>query len=201
MGGRRRSAPVRTFGALLAWCWWRGAGRMPPGGARVAKRSPCSISLSRPRILGAGADVNVVTARLNREPYRTIFLRLDGIAKTWNGVALDDHSIASERIKAKAAKDLAFEYAINRTEVGGAPAAFPTPAARQAVGDRARDLLLNMYTRSRLAVPAPLGGSDRDINTSEELLQYSTAYDTLLGATTLRRRRGHDPHPHHRPRG
>ena len=39
-----------------------------------------------------------------------------------------------------------------------------------------------MYTRSRLAVPAPLGGTDRDINTSEELLQYSTAYDTLLGA-------------------
>ena len=39
-----------------------------------------------------------------------------------------------------------------------------------------------MYTRSRLAVPAPLGGNDRDINTSEELLQYSTAYDTLVGA-------------------
>jgi hypothetical protein len=33
-----------------------------------------------------------------------------------------------------------------------------------------------------LAVPPPLGGWDRDISTSEELLQYATAYDTLLGA-------------------
>ena len=47
----------------------------------------------------------------------------------------------------------------------------------------------NMYTRSRLAVPAPLGGSDRDINTSEELLQYSTAYDTLARRRVRLRRR------------
>ena len=93
-----------------------------------------------------------------------------------------DHSIEAERIKAKATKDLAFEYAINRTKRGGVPAPFATDADRQAVGDQARTLLLNMYTRSRLALPPPLGGSDRDINTSEELLQYSTAYDTLVAA-------------------
>ena len=29
-----------------------------------------------------------------------------------------------------------------------------------------------------MAVPAPLGGFDRDINTSEEIVNYSTAYDT-----------------------
>ena len=32
-----------------------------------------------------------------------------------------------------------------------------------------------------MAVAAPLGGFDRDINTSEEIINYATAYDALLG--------------------
>ena len=143
---------------------------------------PTPLDLTRPRILGAGADLAAVTARLVREPYRSIFLRLVSNGNGAAGQDLADHSIEAERIKAKATKDLAFEYAINRTRRAGEPAPFATEADRQAAGDQARTLLLNMYTRSRLAVPSPLGGTDRDINTSEELLQYSTAYDTLVAA-------------------
>ena len=43
-------------------------------------------------------------------------------------------------------------------------------------------LLLNLFPRSRLAVPAPIGGWDRDISTSEEITNYATAFDTMLGA-------------------
>lgn len=103
-------------------------------------------------------------------------------ANASNGLALDDHTINAERIKGRAAKNLAFFYAVDRTVVGGQVVPFPTAEARAAVGARVQDLLLNMYDRSRLAVPAPLGGWDRDISSSEELMQYATAYDTMLGA-------------------
>ena len=56
----------------------------------------------------------------------------------------------------------------------------PPPGPTQ--GDQVRSLLLNLYPRSRMAVPAPLGGFDRDINTSEEIVSYATAFDTMLGA-------------------
>ncbi len=183
MGGRLRRVHVRWLTALLAVpVLAMGLVAGQPSGATTAPAGPLPLDLARPRILGAGSDLNAIAARLNREPYRTIFLRLAANARGWNAVALDDHTIGSERVKAKATKDNAFQYAINRTVVAGEPAPFPTAEARQATGDAARDVLLNMYTRSRLVVPAPLGGDDRDINTSEELLQYSTAYDSLKGA-------------------
>ena len=59
---------------------------------------------------------------------------------------------------------------------------FPSPADRAAIGTRVQELLVAMYNRHRVAVPPPLGGWDRDISSSEELLQYATAYDTMLGA-------------------
>jgi hypothetical protein len=151
-------------------------------GPEPAGAAPTPLDLARPRILGAGADLTAIADRVTREPYETVFRRLVANARAWDSVTLDDDMIAAERVKAKAAKDQAFLYAIDRTIVDGEPAQFRTPAHRQEAGDTARTLLLSMYTRSRLAVPAPLGGHDRDINTSEELLQYSTAYDTLLGA-------------------
>lgn len=156
----------------------------PVGGEteRAIAAAPAPLDLTRPRILGAGADLTAVAERVTREPYRTVFTRLVANARVWDNVALDDDSIAAERTKAKAAKDNAFLYTIDRTIVDDVPAPFRNPEKRQEAGDIARTLLVNMYTRSRLAVPAPLGGNDRDINTSEELLQYSTAYDTLLGA-------------------
>ncbi len=153
------------------------AASSPPAGAAAQP-----VDLTRPRILGAGTDLAAIASRITREPYETVFRRLVNNARGWTSQSLDDDTIGAERVKAKAAKDQAFLFAIDRTIVDGEPAPFGSPADRQAAGDAARTLLLNMYTRSRLAVPAPLGGHDRDINSSEELLQYSTAYDTLLGA-------------------
>jgi hypothetical protein len=153
-----------------------------PVATEPAGAAPVPLDLTRPRILGAGADLTAIADRVSREPYETVFRRLVANARAWDNVALDDDTIAAERIKSRAAKDQAFLYAIDRTIVDGEPAQFRTPAHRQEAGDTARTLLSSMYTRSRLAVPAPLGGHDRDINTSEELLQYATAYDTLLGA-------------------
>jgi hypothetical protein len=140
------------------------------------------MDLARPRVVMRPGDVAVVQGRLAREPYRTLLVRSAGVIAQADGVDLADHSIAAERIKAKAAKDLAFQYAIDRTVAGDTVVPFATDAARRAAGDRAEQLLLAMYTESRLGGPPPLGGSDRDINTSEEILQYATAYDTLRGA-------------------
>lgn len=158
-----------------------------PGGAPTAPAARAAatpeLDLARPRVLGAGTDLAVVRDRLGRSPYSRIFRQLDNRAHGADGVALDDHTIGSERVKAKATKDLAFEYALDRTVTAdGTITAFPDATARTAVGDLVRTHLLAMYTRSRLAVDPPLGGTDRDINTSEELLQYATAYDTMLGA-------------------
>ena len=124
----------------------------------------------------------MIQGRLDREPYVTLMREVVRRGRDADAVALDDHAIGSERIKARAAKSLAFLYAIDRTVAGGRVRPFATAEDRAAVGRRAHDLLAVMYTRSRLAVPPPLGGWDRDISTSEELLQYATAYDTLLGA-------------------
>ena len=144
--------------------------------------APPGVDLSRPRILFRTGDVDVLRARVAREPYVGVLKAMRGRTNLANGVALDDHGIDSERFKARAAKNLAFLYAIDRTVDGNAVVPFATPEARAAVGARVHELLLAMYTRHRVAVPPPLGGWDRDISTSEELLQYATAYDTMLGA-------------------
>ena len=144
--------------------------------------SPPGIDLARPRIPFRDGDVPALQAKVEREPYRGILKDLRRRASAADGIALDDHAIDSERQKARSAKDLAFLYAIDRTVVGRDVVPFATPADRAAVGRRVHDLLLAMYTRHRIAVPPPLGGWDRDISSSEELLQYATAYDTMLGA-------------------
>lgn len=150
--------------------------------AAEAAWAPPGVDLTRPRILFRAGDEPLLQARAAREPYVEILKDMRGRTNLANGVALDDHTIESERFKARAAKNLAFLYALDRTLVGGAVVPFPTPADRAAVGQRVHDLLRAMYTRHRVAVPAPLGGWDRDISSSEELLQYATAYDAMLGA-------------------
>src|SRR3954470_5061359 len=136
------------------------------GAALVATTAPPvtaapapSLDLARPRILAAGTTPDVGRARLDREPYRTIFGRVNFHAHEAAGIAPDDHTIGSERIKTKATKDLADEYALDRTLVNGSIVPFPSVATRTAAGDTVRDQLLAMYTRSRLAVPPPLGGT------------------------------------------
>ena len=123
-----------------------------------------------------GADADDAQ-RLAREPYRTLLARIVSQTDSALGWDLDDDSIPAEREKSKAAKNLAFLYALDRTVVAGAVVPFPTPAARAAAGDRVRDYLLAMYTVSRIA-----DTFDDDINTSEEIVSYATAYDTLVGA-------------------
>lgn len=150
--------------------------------AAQAAWQPPGVDLTRPRVLYRAADHDRIQTRLAREPYRSVFVDLLARSAMADAVGLDDHTIPSARIKARAAKNLAFAYAIDRTVLDGQVVAFPSLNARNAVGDRVRDLLVSMYPRSRIAVEPPLGGWDRDINTSEELLQYATAYDTLLGA-------------------
>lgn len=153
-----------------------------PAGPVQAAWEPEGVDLARPRLLFRAGDLAEIRARLDRDPYRTLFLRLMARADEAASVPLDDPSLDAHRRKARAAKNLAFAYALDRTVVGNAIVPFPSAAAREAVGDRVRDLLANLYPRSRMAVPPPLGDWDRDISSSEELLQYATAYDTLLGA-------------------
>lgn len=151
-------------------------------GPASAAWNPPDVDLTRPRLLLRAGDISTVQQRVDRDPYRQIIVTMMNRTRLADGVALDDHTIGSERNKARAAKNLAFLYAIDRTLSDGEVVPFPSAAERSAVGERVRDLLVNLYPRSRLAVPPPLGNWDRDINTSEELLQYATAYDTMLGA-------------------
>lgn len=153
-----------------------------PVGAFAAWIPPAGVDLTRPRILLRQADIPVIQERLEREPYSNLARAMMQRARQADRVTLEDETIEAHRFKSRAAKNLAFFYAVERTVRDGEVVPFESPAERQAVGDRVRDLLTHIYPRSRIAVPAPLGGWDRDISTSEELLQYATAYDTMLGA-------------------
>ncbi len=193
----RRGRGLAAVAALAACFGAAAVPAIPPAGAVPASASASAApaatragadvvpgaGAARPRILFAPDQVGDLQARLGREPYRSLFLALHQRTLTYDAAhPLGDPSIVAQRDHARAAKNLAFEYALDRTVVGGEIVPFPDAAARAAAGDRARDLLLNLYPRSRMAVPGPIGGWDRDINTSEEVVDYATAYDTLLGA-------------------
>ncbi|MGH0035629.1 MAG: heparinase II/III domain-containing protein [Myxococcota bacterium] len=155
-------------------------------GARAAWVPPDGVDLTRPRILFRPGQLADVQAVLDMDPLPpTIATVLDAMEQriaAAEGVPLDDHEKGRERQKARAAKDLAFLYAVDRTWAAGQVVPFPDAAARKAAGDRVRELLLNMYTVSRIGDFGPWGGWDRDITTSEEIIMYTTAYDALAGA-------------------
>jgi hypothetical protein len=94
----------------------------------------------------------------------------------------EDHLRDAERMKGNAARSLAAFYLLNWTVVDDEPVPFATAADRRAVGAEVTELLKGMYTESRIAVPPPVGGWDRDITTSEEIILWTSAYDTLIGA-------------------
>jgi hypothetical protein len=144
--------------------------------------APEGVDLTRPRLLASAAEIETARQRVTREPYRSLLAGVVARAGDADSVPLDDDSINAHRRKSRAAKSLAFLYALDRTIAAGEVASLSELGQRQQVGDRVRDLLVNLFPRSRLAVPEPLGGWDRDISTSEELLQYAVAYDTMLGA-------------------
>ena len=170
----RGSRALRLAGLLIAI--------VASASPAFAAWTPEDVDLTRPRLLFRAGDVPELHERLQREPYRTLFRQLLARAAAADDVPLEDQTLAAHRFKARAAKNLAFAYALDRTTANGDVVPFPDDAARQAVGDRVRELLVNLFPRSRMAVPPPLGGWDRDISSSEELLQYATAYDTMLGA-------------------
>ncbi len=151
-------------------------------GTAVAAWEPEGVDFTRPRILYRSGDLPAIQARLAREPYRTIVADMQARTALAEAYTLDDPGITAHRLKSRAAKNLAFLYAADRTLVAGEVVPFPTPADREATGERVEALLVNLFDRSRLAVPPPVGGWDRDISTSEEIVNYATAFDTMLGA-------------------
>ena len=156
---------------------------IPDGGEPFALEwPPPGASLERPRTLGVGADLARLRPKLSEEPYRSWMQRMASRVRDGRAQDPDDHMRGPERVKGNAARSLAVFYMLDRTVVDDEPAPFPTPADREAVGAEATELLKGMYTESRIAVPPPIGGWDRDITTSEEIILWTSAYDTLVGA-------------------
>ena len=137
----------------------------------------------RPRaVLTPGTEADLA-ARVGRDPYRAIFLEAHARHEARRATRTPgDPGREPQKDMARAARWLAFEYAIDRTVVGGQVVPFPDAAARQQTGAIVEELLQGAYGRSRLAVPPPLGGTDRDIDTAGEIVQWTGAFDTLLGA-------------------
>lgn len=140
------------------------------------------LGAARPRVAFDPDYETVLRDRLGREPYATVFRNLHARTRSYLASTVGDPTIVAQRNLSRAAKGLAFEFALDRTVADGTIVPFPDSDARAAIGEEVETLLLAMYDRSRLAVPAPLGGFDRDINTSEEIISYATAFDTMLGA-------------------
>ena len=137
----------------------------------------------RPRAVFAPGSEADLAARLEREPYRSIFLDAHALHEARRlSRTPGDPDRNAQKDMARAARFLAFAYAIDRTVIDGAIVPFPDDAARRAAGEIVEELLLGLYERSRFAVPPPIGGWDRDIDTAGEILQWAGAFDTMLGA-------------------
>lgn len=164
------------------------AGPATTSSARLARPATATTApvpgsgTAHPRLVLAASDAPALRERLSREPYRTVFLQMHSRTQSYLGRDIGDFSIAAQRDLSRAAKNLAFEVLLDRTVEGDSIVPFASDADRAAAASRVRDLLLALYPRSRLAVAAPLGGYDRDINTSEEIVNYATAFDLLVGA-------------------
>ncbi|MEZ5138548.1 MAG: heparinase II/III family protein [Acidimicrobiales bacterium] len=178
--GRRRTglALAGVLGALLV-------GVPTPAGS-IAAAPPAATAPAPgagrpfPRVAYAPGTEDQLRDRLEREPHRTLFLEAHQRAEGQDDRALGDHSIAAQRDLTRAAKWRAFEFALDRTVIGGAIVPFPSEAERLAAGRVAADVLEQLLPRSRLAVDPPIGGWDRDISSSEELISAAEAFDLLV---------------------
>ena len=178
--GRRRTglALAGVLGVLLV-------GVPTPAGSTAAAPTAASApapgaGAAFPRVAYVAGAEDQLRDRLEREPHRTLFIEAHQRAEGQDDAALGDHSINAQRDLTRAAKWRAFEYALDRTVVGGAIVAFPSAAERLAAGRFAADVLAQVLPRSRLAVDPPIGGWDRDISTSEELINAAEAFDLLV---------------------
>lgn len=119
-----------------------------------------------------------VRARLGREPYMGLLKRVASEANL--AFTLGVHDINSEQIKARAARAAAFLFYLDRRpDASGTPGPFATLAERRAMGERARDALLDMLVTSR---SKGLVDSVLDIHTAQELHMWADTLDLLLGA-------------------
>ena len=179
-GRARASALAARLGApmLRLWLLFTLLFALPASAAW----EPEGVDLTRPRLLFRAEDLAGIQAKIARDPFPAVLAGMAGRTALADDMPLDDDGIVAHRFKSRAARNLAFLYAVDRTLVDGEVVPFASPAEREAVGDRVRDLLLNLFPVSRILVDPPIGGWDRDISTSEELLSYATAYDTLAGA-------------------
>lgn len=141
------------------------------------------IGAQRPRTSYTPGTEAMLVERLTREPYRQIFLDAHALheARRLSRTPGDPDRFAQKDM-ARAARWFAFEYALDRTVIDGEIVPFPDEAARQERGAIVEELLLGAYERSRIAVGPPLGGWDRDIDTAGEIVQWTSAFDLLLGA-------------------
>ncbi len=136
---------------------------------------------SVPRVILGPGDENTVRESLDREPYITIYKRV--VDKANRSYDLENHDVGPEQVKASIAMSAAFVYLIDRKVISAgrdyAAVPFDTPAERDEYGARAELLLQNMHTLSRMT---SFSNGGLDIHTSQELLMYAAAYDTLRGA-------------------
>lgn len=162
-----------------------GLGRVPAATAEPFPAVFGGVDLTHPRILFRPGEAATIQDRVTRDPYRGIVRdmtlgRIDPAPPPSVADQADCVETANrnrEGGKAKAAKDLAFLFAIDRRWDAGTDAVVtPSASERAAMGDRVRDHLLTMCTESRIREQ-----TDRDINTSHELTQMAIAYDLLKG--------------------
>lgn|GEM_PF-4434145 len=132
---------------------------------------------SVPRIIYGPGDEAVIRERLSREPYKTLYTRLQ--SEAGQAYDLENHDVGPEQQKANISCSAAFIYAIDRQVSGGSVVPFDSEDERLAYGRLSETLLANMYTLSRMQ---GFDNAGLDILTSQELVTYSTAYDTLRGA-------------------
>ena len=130
--------------------------------ARVAPAGPLAIDalhaadLTRPRIVMGAGDLALVQGRVTREPYASLLRDLQDRADAAPAANAADQATCvqtankdREALKNRAALDLSFLYLIDRVyDHGTNTVVQPSPAARAALGDRARDYLRFMCTES-----------------------------------------------------
>ena len=126
----RLAALVLT--ALTATAAVVGVGPLPstaprPTAAQAAVPVP-GAGAPRPRLLYEPGAEDLLRDRLDREPYRTVFLRMHQQAQGWQTTPLGDLGVAPQRNLLRVAKVRAFQYALDRTVVDGQVVPFPAAA-------------------------------------------------------------------------
>ena len=100
---QHRRARVALVGALVL-ATTAIAACDPPGTKPVP-----GTAMARPRTLYRPGEVPTLQARVEREPYRTVFVQMHQRADQYDDRTLGDHSVEAQRDLTRAAKVRAFE--------------------------------------------------------------------------------------------